>query len=185
MDNEQTSRLAHTELKVFFDRLFTQGFSGSDARTEIAPEGWEKSPLLACFHPSPEQVLKECVRMRRRVEELRSAGRTGKADNPPSTPEPEPTLAEVKASWKNDPVNPTEEITELVGRCLWDVFSDGHEVVASDGRLVDLGSFRAAGGFIASCVGGTEPDFWGVDYPRFYMGGPLGLPARTSMVAPT
>ena len=61
MDDWQTTRLTDAELREFFDRLFPQGFSGSDVLAEIAPEGWEKSPLLACFHPSPEQVLKESL----------------------------------------------------------------------------------------------------------------------------
>ncbi len=49
---------------------------------------------------------------------------------------------------------------ELVGRCLWDVFSDNHEVVAPDGRKLHLGSHRSAGGFLAELVnaqGGPAP----------------------------
>jgi len=38
---------------------------------------------------------------------------------------------------------------ELVGRCLWDIFSDNHEVLGPDGRIVDIGSFRGAGSFLA------------------------------------
>ena len=54
MDDEQAKRLNDTELKEFFDRLFPHGFAGADVLAEIALEGWEKSPLLACFHPSVE-----------------------------------------------------------------------------------------------------------------------------------
>jgi hypothetical protein len=49
MDDWQAKRLTDTELKEFFDRLFPHGFTGADVLAEIAPEGWEKSPLLACF----------------------------------------------------------------------------------------------------------------------------------------
>lgn len=46
-------------------------------------------------------------------------------------------------------VEPQRELRELVGRCLWDIFSDNHEVIAPNGRLVDLGSFRGSASFIA------------------------------------
>ncbi len=170
MDDWQATRLTDTELKQFFDRLFPHGFAGVDVLAELAPDGWEKSPLLACFHPAPEQVFKECQRMHRRFEELRATRRKRDPNNPKFASQPEPTLEGVLADWKDEPMNVTDEVTELVGRCLWDVFSDAHDVVAADGRLADLGSFRAAGGFIACYLDGTEPDDWGGDYLRFYMG---------------
>src|SRR5581483_9378380 len=49
----------------------------------------------------------------------------------------------------DDPVEHSRNVAELVGRCLWDIFSNQHEVIAPDGRLIELGSFRAAGGFLA------------------------------------
>jgi hypothetical protein len=57
----------------------------------------------------------------------------------------------------------------LVGLCVWDVFSDNHEGVGRAGRLVDLGSFRATGGFLAdylnALIGRAE-----YDYLNFYLG---------------
>ncbi len=170
MDDWQTNRLTDAELKAFFDRLFPHGFAGADVLAELAPEGWERSPLLACFHPSPEQVWREAVQWHRRTEELRAANRKREPNTPKFAPEPEPRFEKVRADWKDEPANVSEEVTELMGRCLWDVFSDGHDVIASDGRTADLGSFRAAGGFIASYLDGVEPDDWGGDYLRFYMG---------------
>jgi hypothetical protein len=170
MIDEQTNRMSNAELKEFFDRLFPHHFAGVDVLAELAPDGWEKSPLLACFHPRPEQVFRECQRMHRRFEELCAARRKRDPNNPKFAARPETTLAGVLADWKDEPVNVAGEVTELMGRCLWDVFSDGHDVVAADGRLADLGSFRAAGGFIACYLDGTEPDDWGGDYLRFYMG---------------
>ena len=32
-----------------------------------------------------------------------------------------------------------DALIELVGRCLWDIFSDNHEVLAADGRVADTG----------------------------------------------
>jgi hypothetical protein len=59
MNEEPANRMSDAELKGFFGRLFPSGFAGPDVLAEIAPAGWEQSPLLACFHPSPEQVFKE------------------------------------------------------------------------------------------------------------------------------
>jgi hypothetical protein len=70
MNDEQRGRLTDAELKDYFDRLFPHGLAGADVLAEIAPEGWEKSPLLACFHPSPEQVFKERLQIHRNIEGL-------------------------------------------------------------------------------------------------------------------
>ena len=37
-----------------------------------------------------------------------------------------------------------EAIADLLGQCLWDVFSNNHEVFTAEGAVVDLGTFRAA-----------------------------------------
>jgi hypothetical protein len=72
------------------------------------------------------------------------------------------------------PVLSVEELADLVGRCLWDIFSDNHEVTTADGRAVDLGSFRASGGFIAAFRSGGSPSAGpigdGSGYLDFYMG---------------
>jgi len=79
------------------------------------------------------------------LEELRLARGGGGKELPP---EPLPTLAD----FVDDPdgtVAPDEEISRLVGLCLWDVFSDGHDVLDEGGREISLGSFRASAGFLA------------------------------------
>ena len=82
---------------------------------------------------------------------------------------PEPTRDEVVGDFREQPIETEQEVRRLVGGCLWDVFSDGHEVFASDGRLLDLGSFRSSGGFLADIlnrwIGADE-----YDYLDFYMG---------------
>jgi len=60
-------------------------------------------------------------------------------------------------------------VRELVGRALWDVFSDNHDVIAPDGREVHLGSFRAAGDFIADLLN-DEVGSRQYGYMDFYMG---------------
>jgi hypothetical protein len=47
-----------------FGQLFPDGFSGADVLCEIAPEGLERSPLLACFHSGVGRVFEELARQR-------------------------------------------------------------------------------------------------------------------------
>jgi hypothetical protein len=82
---------------------------------------------------------------------------------------PEPTIEDVRKEFELSPVEQDPEVTELVGLCLWDTFSDNHEVIAADGRLADIGSFRGAGAFIDEHL--TSAEWWREgDYLRFYMG---------------
>ena len=75
MASSQANRLSDHELNVLFDRLFPQGFAGADVLAEVAPEGWEHSPLLACFHPSVEQVFEERLMFHRNTEGWRQLAR--------------------------------------------------------------------------------------------------------------
>ena len=59
MEGSDAKRLSRRELDAFFDRMFPRGFAGPDVVAEIAPQGWEQSPLLGCFHPSVERVFEE------------------------------------------------------------------------------------------------------------------------------
>ena len=63
-----------------------------------------------------------------------------------------------------------EELTELVGLCLWDVFSDNHDVITADGRVADIGSFRGAGAFLDEHLMGNRGGWDEGDYLRFYLG---------------
>jgi hypothetical protein len=152
------------ELVAEFDRLFPHGFAGADVLQEIASEGWHNSPLLATYHPSLEQTYEEALRIHRNLREL-NLGRKNEDRPAPA----EPTLEEISKDYRETDVEVEGEVSELVGKCLWDVFSDNHEVVGSDGRVLDLGSFRASGGFLAELLNrqtGTEH----YDYMNFYMG---------------
>jgi hypothetical protein len=154
MSHDPTLQCSEDECHALFGRLFPGGFGGDDVMQELAPEGWEHSPLSRIAHPTVEQLYDESTRMHANIASL-SAER---ADAPePSAP---PTLDEICAEHNDSPYEPERELRELVGMCLWDIFSDNHEVTGPDGRVFNLGSFRASGGFLAEVVNlslGVEP----------------------------
>jgi hypothetical protein len=168
----QNERHTDAELNALFDQLFPHGFAGADVLDEIAPDGWEQSSLLACFHPSVERVFEERLLMHRNLEELRRI-RISKhgPGGPDDAPEPVPTLEALRREYEPRPVQRDEEVTELVGSCLWDVFSDNHDVITADGRVADIGSFRGASAFLDEYLRAGDRDRWcDDDYTRFYMG---------------
>lgn len=137
----------------------------------FTPEGWERSPLLRIFHPTPEQLRAEAERMRRNLAEL--WGRSKPDDTESRGHEPqeprEPGEPEEPAAPRT--VKPEREVVELLGCALWDVFSDNHTVVDAEGKAYDLGSFRASGGFIAEAINRRYPGLGArYDYIDFYMG---------------
>ena len=171
MEDQQNERFTDAELHAFFDRLFPHGFAGADVLAELAPDGWEQSSLLACFHPSVEQKYTERLQTHEAIESFRNARRVRRGaphgDEETSTP---PTLDDVHRDHQPIPINTGEELTELVGLSLWDVFSDNHEVIATDGRSIDIGSFRGAGAFLDEHLTREEEGWHRDDYMRFYLG---------------
>jgi hypothetical protein len=162
MTNFHTNSYSEAELEAEFDRLFPDGFAGPDVLQELAPNGWENSPLLAAFHPSLAQIYEEARRFHRNLGNLR------RPDDKRPEP-PEPTLDGIAGDFRERPIEAEQEARELVGQCLWDVFSDSHEVVGADGRVLDLGSFRGSGGFLAEILNRQiGADHY--DYMSFYMG---------------
>ena len=137
---------AEGELKAEFAALFPHGWAGPDVLAEPAPGGWAGSPLSAVDHPTLEQVYDEQVRMHRNL----AAHPLRKPDAPP--PAPERTVEEVRAGCGDAPVEEVRECRALVGLCLWDIFSDSHEVISDDRRVLSLGSFRGSGGFLADVL---------------------------------
>jgi hypothetical protein len=153
------NRYTDAECFAVLEKLFPHGLAGFDVRAALAPAGWEHSPLVAVFHPSLPQLYDESIRIHRNIESLRRK----------QTPRPEPTLEEFAKSYRTTPIEPEREVRDLVGMCLWDVFSDNHEVIDAAGRVVDLGSFRGTGGFIADFIN-RELNAREYDYIDFYLG---------------
>lgn len=112
MHNEQNGCLTDADLHAFFDRLFPHGFAGADVLAEVAPNGWEQSPLPACFHPSVEHVFEARLQLHR---EIASLGRLLNRRNDDVTadrqPTSGPTLDDVQREYKTTPVRPDEELT--------------------------------------------------------------------------
>jgi hypothetical protein len=159
---EPRERYTDAECQTLLVSLFPAGFAGKDVLEEIAPEGWPDSTLHFVFHPTPEQVHWEHVQLDRRLQ------------NWPWFPkdrmdELEPALEDVRADYQESPVDTTREVGVLVATCLWDVFSNENEVVGQDGRLVDIGSWRGAAGFLADQLN-RESGEEQYDYMDFYMG---------------
>jgi hypothetical protein len=163
-DHTDPLSLSGGEIQELFKRLFPHGLNGVDVRTELTPEGWRNSPFLAAFHPSVDQVWHEAVMRHKNFE---SYGLRAEATR--SEPLPLPTREEIASGWKDQPVDESDELCDLMGMCLWDIFSDNHRVFANDGRVAVLGSFRGSAAFIADMV--SEESKTSVrDYMDYYMG---------------
>jgi hypothetical protein len=117
--------------------------------------------MLACVHPSIEQRYEEAVQL------IATSQRCGCA----SSPERQRTaqrssfvrtgaLRKYAGSTSAAPVRSHEEVTDVVGLCLSDVFSVNHHVIAADGRVVDIGSFRGAGRAPRRRVSTTTARLW-------------------------
>ncbi len=169
---ELSNRLTDQESHALLDRLFPFGFAGPDVLAELAPAGWDQSPLLACCHPSLEQIREESRQFHRNLERLRALTSRGSGtERAEVAPADEVTSDATTSEHAPAPVRPTEELTELIGMCLWDVFSDNHEVMTADGRVADIGSFRGASAFLDEHLTTTTAGAWSEgDYLRFYMG---------------
>ena len=152
------------ESDKLFASLFPNGFAGDDVLAEIAPEGWSQSTLRFVFHPTVDQVCFEALQTHESLKDW--LGRETE-----HAKEPEPTREKIAAEYQDHPIQVEREVRELVGKCVWDIFSDEQDVVALDGRIVHLGSWRGAGGFIADQLNRRrKAEEYCYDYLDFYMG---------------
>lgn len=117
----------------------------------------------------------------RHLENLRRLRRTHDSDTAVE-PWTEPTVDDVRREYDASPVNEQKEVTELVGLCLRDVFSDNHDVITADGRLADIGSFRSAGAFLDAHLTRHQEGWPESDYLRFYLG-TISISRRADMTS--
>ena len=169
MKTEATAeeRLTEEQCWELFQRLFPNGLVDPSLVQKLAPEGWERSPLVLVYHPTAEQVYEETLRFRDNLRRLR------RKTSPPEK-EPQITFDAFRREMPVDAPKPAKECADLLGCCLWDVFADNHDVCTAEGELVDLGSFRAAAGFIADLRHRrSHSETWlneRRDYIEFYLG---------------
>jgi hypothetical protein len=76
------------ECQAELELLFPEGFAAPDIVRQIAPAGWKESPLLAVFHPSPEQLYQESLRIHENLCALRRPDDTRPLPDPPTREEP-------------------------------------------------------------------------------------------------
>lgn len=152
--------LDEQEAIAFLGSLFPGGLKDAALIAELCPEGWVNSPMFACYHPSLEVRYAESLEFSRNLKNLGLLGKHRKGETAQSPPDkPEPTFEEFLAEQDAKDRKPSsedaiEEPAELLGLCIWDIFSDNHQVIAADGRVVHLGSFRGSAGVIADFFDG-------------------------------
>jgi len=161
-EEESIKHYTDAECQTLFASLFPAGFAGKDVLNEMAPEGWPDSTLHFIFHPTLEQLHWERVQLHHNLQNWPWISKD-------RLDEPEPTLEETRADYQDSPIDTTREVRELVAMCLWDVFSNENDVVDPDGRLVHIGSWRGAAGFLAEQLN-RETAEREYDYMHFYMG---------------
>ena len=178
--------LSENEAYAFLGSLFLGGLKDPALIAELCPEGWENSPLFACYYPTPRMRYEESLNWSRNFKRLGLPGQT-KQEEPregakglPDKPEPsfeEYLLQNPLAQVVISPQVAIQKPAKLLGLCLWDIFSNNHEVIAADGRIVDLGSFRGSAGVISDFYESLPAldnadlrDADGSGYMDFYMG---------------
>lgn len=138
----------------------------------LAPEGWQRCPLRRIFHPTAEQKYEEAVRMRENLKHLKELSKKRDKTDRGTQEETPPPRPEDFTEDPPDAGHPDDELTTLLGNCLWLIFSDNHTVFDAEGREYNLGSFRGSGGFIADFLNEHFPLSEGsFDYMDFYCAG--------------
>lgn len=150
---ESVSNIEITEL---LNRIFD---NSKTLLALIAPNGWQFSAYINFFHPTPKQQFEEEKALRERLNKL--------AKN--QTPIEGINLDKYQQDDLND-ISETEEFQYVLGLCVYDIFSNNHEVYSNDNRVYDLGSFRGSGSFIADFLNNKNLVSKNYDYLDFYMG---------------
>ncbi|PSQ79427.1 MAG: hypothetical protein BRD37_00015 [Bacteroidetes bacterium QH_8_67_23] len=130
---------------------------------QIAPEGWAESPLVRLRHPTPEQRYQEALEAYRQPPPFWVEEDEEEKGDPPRR-------EDFREDDDEKPVRPKQEVLEVLGDGLWDVFSDNNDVVGPGGGVYHLGSFRGTGRFLAEFFNERYAPEDRFDYIDFYMG---------------
>ena len=189
------------EMLTFFTRLFPGGLRQPALLAELFPEGWERSPLFACMHPSAERRYEEHCELRQTMksldDDLRArAPAEHRASEPPD--DPELSFNEYLTQYPEEATPPTAEAmvsepAELLGLCLWDVLGDNHQVITEDGESAAMETLEELAGVIAEFHAraadapewrAPDEDMWerhDVD-PMWFEAGTLWVAGRADLV---
>ena len=160
MTSEFLEEYSERDCHKLFDKILPDGFSSEKIKAELTPNGWEASPFFVIFHPTLEKVYENSLAIHNNIHSLFST----KKDEPK---EPFQTFEAFAAEYKSNEIEPDVELSELLARCIWDVFSDNNDVIRNEKRY-HIGSFRGAAGFIAERLNKHSKKQY--DYMDFYMG---------------
>lgn len=126
----------------------------------LAPHGWQASNYYQLVHPDVARLYQEALQQ---YENWRHF--LGKNKLPP-------TLNEIQAEFRERPCYPSDELTSLLGECIWNIFSNNHTIIGPKGEVFDLGSFRGSARFIAELINRFYPSpRVTYDYLDFYCAG--------------
>ncbi|HFA49807.1 MAG TPA: hypothetical protein ENJ95_12430 [Bacteroidetes bacterium] len=132
---------------------------------KTAPDGWKNSSLFFVHHPTEEEQSERASAFRENLDSLHGLSKNaGKGLSPAPRPEVEVQVPD------QSPAQPFDEFIDILGHCIWHVFSDNHDVVDAEGKAFHLGSWRGAAGFIADFINQHFPVGKCYGYMDFYMG---------------
>ena len=154
----QVNEKSEKECKALLEKIF---LPPEMLLEKFAPNGWELSSLFTTKYPTPQERYERSLQMHHNFESLaQKAGR----------PMPKPNLED----FENEPLQvsgaPLEDLLDLLGDGVWSVFSENNNVIAPNGALYHLGSWRGSGRFIADFFNEHYPVNGKYRYIDFYMG---------------
>ena len=110
---------------------------------KLIPEGWENSP----FYDPEARTAQERYELERNYYEQFAALFKGIENPERFLPDP-PRREDFR---DEEPANTFRQFAGVLGRCLWKIFSENHEVYDKEG-IYTLGSWRASGDHIAEVL---------------------------------
>ena len=145
-----------------------------DTMRELAPDGWEHSPLFVFFHPTLEQAYEGHLRFRQGMNRMIERISKGK-----DKPNPLPTLEEFASEndWDEKlPHHPQAELLELLGRVIFEL--EQYRVQHPSGCIIHFEIGRDWGTFIAQLLNMHYPlderefyeyDFYSTTFLEYYI----------------
>jgi hypothetical protein len=146
-----------SECKALLSLIFN---NAPDWQRRIAPKGWVNSEYIFLLHPTPQQQQKEHITITDNLNKL---------SKKKESEQKHLDISEFKQDDLTE-ISEFEEFQFILGLCVYDIFSNNHEVIGDDNKVYDLGSMRGSGRFIAEFLNDRIENPKKYDYIDFYMG---------------